>query len=186
MDINQASKDAENRMMKSIEALKNGLSKLRAGRAHPSLLEHIKVSYYGSDVPLSQVANVAVEGARSLTVSPWEKNLVPTIEKAIRMSELGLNPVTSGAVIRVPLPALNEERRKELIRLVKDEAETARVSIRNIRRDANTVLKDLLKEKKISEDDDRRAQANIQKMTDKYISEVDKLAAAKEADLMEV
>lgn len=184
--INPVNKDAEQRMLKCIDALKNELSKLRAGRAHPSLLEHVKVPYYGNDVPLNQVANVTIENARTLMVAPWEKNMVSAIEKAIRVAELGLNPSTAGNVIRVPLPALNEERRKELIKLVRDEAEKARVSIRNIRRDANTEYKNLLKDKKISEDEEKRAQATIQKLTDKSIEEVEKLIATKESDLMEV
>lgn len=186
MDINHITKDAEGRMLKSIESLKLELSKLRAGRANPSLLEQIKVPYYGNDVPLNQVANVTVENARTLIVSPWEKTMVQAIEKAIRTSELGLNPATAGQTIRVPLPALTEERRKELIRLVRDEVEKARVSVRNVRRDANNDFKNLLKDKNISEDDERRAQANIQKITDKYIAEIDKIFSAKETDLMEI
>ncbi len=184
--INQVSKDAEQRMLKCVDVLKNELSKLRAGRANPSLLEHIKVPYYGNDVPLNQVANVTVENARTLMVTPWEKNMVSVIEKAIRVAELGLNPSTAGHVIRVPLPQLNEDRRKELIKLVRDEAEKARVSIRNVRRDANNEYKNLLKDKKISEDEEKRAQAIIQKHTDKFIEEVEKLIIMKESDLMEV
>lgn len=184
--INDITKAAEQRMVKSVDALKAELAKLRAGRAHPSLLEHIKVSYYGNDTPLSQIANITIENSRTLLVTPWEKNMVTTIEKAICISELGLNPATAGNVIRVPLPALNEERRKELLRLVRDEVEQAKVSVRNIRRDANNDCKELLKEKKISEDDEHRAQAHIQKLTDKFIAEADKILAAKESDLMSV
>lgn len=184
--INQISKDAETRMTRALEVLKAELAKLRAGRAHPSLLEHLKVSYYGNDVPINQVANVTIENARTLAVTPWEKNMIPVVEKAIRTSELGLNPVTAGNVIRVPLPALNEERRKEMVKLVRDEGEKARVSIRNIRRDANNEFKNLLKDKKVSEDEEHRAQTNTQKLTDKFIAEVDKIIAAKEADLMAV
>lgn len=186
MAIDQTVKNAEMRMQKSIEALKAELAKLRAGRANPSLLEHIKVSYYGNDVPLNQVANVTIENARTLMVTPWEKSMTQAIEKAIRTSDLGLNPATAGTVIRIPLPSLTEERRKELIRLVREETEKARVSIRNVRRDANTEFKNLLKDKKISEDDERRAQTNMQKITDKFIAEIDKLLENKEKDLLEV
>ena len=184
--IQQMVIDAKNRMMKSIEVLKVDLSKLRTGRAHPSLLDHIKVSYYGNDVPLNQVANVTVENARALAVTPWEKAMVSVIEKAIRESDLGLNPATTGQVIRVPLPALTEERRKDLIRVVRDEIEQARVSIRSVRRDANNHFKELLKDKKISEDEERHAEATMQKLTDQYIADVDKIMATKEADLLEV
>ena len=185
MTTAQITKNAETKMVKSIDALKAELAKLRAGRAHPSLLEHIKVPYYGNDTPLNQIANITIENARTLMVTPWEKNMTQAIEKAIRTAELGLNPATAGQIIRY-LPALNEERRKELIKLVREEAEKARVSIRNIRRDANAELKDLLKEKKISEDDERRAQTNVQKLTDKFVVDVDKVLAEKEKDLMEV
>ncbi len=184
--INDIIKNAESRMVKSIEAVKSELAKIRTGRAHPSLLEHLKVSFYGTDTPLSQVASISVENARTLVITPWDKNMVSPIEKAIMTSDLGLNPASAGQVIRVPLPPLNEERRKSLVKIVRDEAEKARVSVRNIRRDANTETKDLLKEKKISEDDERRTEANIQKSTDKFIAEIDKILAAKEADLMEV
>lgn len=182
----QITKDAETRMHKCLEVLRGELAKLRAGRAHPSLLDQIKVPYYGNDTALNQVASISVENSRTLVVSPYEKSLLQAIEKAIRTSDLGLNPASAGTVIRVPLPALNEERRKELIRLVRDEGEKARVSVRNVRRDANNELKNLLKDKKISEDDERRAQANVQKLTDKIIEEIDKALTAKEADLMEV
>ncbi len=177
---------ARQRMGKSVEAFKTELSKIRTGRAHPSLLDHIKVDYYGSDVPLTQAANVAIEDGRTLTVTPWEKPMVQIIEKAIMKSDLGLNPNTAGTVIRIPMPALTEERRRDLVRVVRAEAEGARVAIRNIRRDANSDFKDLLKEKEISEDDERRAQEDIQKLTDKFIQEADALLAGKEAELMEI
>lgn len=184
--INDIKKDARSRMDKSIEALRQELTKLRTGRAHTSLLDHLHVSYYGSDVPINQVANVNVVDPRTLGVSPYEKSMVPDVEKAILNSGLGLNPVTSGTLIRVPLPALTEERRKDMIRVVRQEAEQARVAIRNIRRDANHSFKELLKEKEISEDDERRAQDEIQRLTDAKVAEVDKVLEAKEADLMEV
>lgn len=184
--IDDIKKDARVRMGKSVEALKQEFSKLRTGRAHTSLLDHITVSYYGADVPLNQVANVAVEDSRTLTVTPWEKTMVQPIEKAIITSDLGLNPATAGTVIRVPLPPLTEERRKDMVRVVRQEAEGARVAVRNIRRDANHHIKELLKEKEISEDDDRRGEEEIQKITDKYIAEIDELLANKEADLMSV
>lgn len=178
--------DAEKRMQKGIEAFKQEIAKLRTGRAHPSLLEHIRVDYYGNLTPLNQVANVVVADARTLTITPWEKKMVQAIEKAIMTSDLGLNPATSGEIIRVPLPALTEERRKELIKVVRNESETARVSIRNVRRDANNAFKESLKKKEITEDEERRASDNIQKLTDKYIAEVDKLLAAKETELMSI
>lgn len=184
--INEVSSDAEKRMVKSIEALKNDLTKLRTGRAHPSLLDHIKVPYYGVDTPLSQVANVSIENSRTLAVTTWEKDLTPAVEKAIRSSDLGLNPVATGTVIRVPLPPLTEERRRDLVKLIREEAENARVAVRNIRRDANQMIKELLKEKQITEDDERRAETSIQKLTDKYISEIDKIINAKESDLMAI
>ncbi|HVY53113.1 MAG TPA: ribosome recycling factor [Gammaproteobacteria bacterium] len=182
----QVIKEAEQRMVKSIEVFKQDMAKLRTGRAHPSILEHVKVDYYGNDTPLSQVANVNVGDARTLLISPWEKKMIPTIEKAILNAGLGLNPVTSGDVIRVPMPPLNEERRKELIKVVRTEAETARVSIRNVRRDANASFKELLKNKEITEDDERRLADQTQKLTDKFIAEVEQLLAAKETDLMAV
>ena len=184
--VNDIKKNATERMQKSIEALKHELIKLRTGRAHTSLLDHITVAYYGNEVPLSQVATVAVADARMLTVTPWEKPMVPIIEKAILTSDLGLNPATSGTVIRVPLPALTEERRRDMIKVVRSEAEGGRVAVRNIRRDANNELKTLLKDKKISEDDERRSQDDIQKLTDKYIGEIDALLESKERELMEV
>jgi ribosome recycling factor len=182
-DINQ---DAEVRMGKSIESLKSELTKLRTGRAHTSLLDHITVDYYGVETPLSQVATISVAEARMLTVTPWEKNMVQAIEKAIITSDLGLNPATSGTVIRVPLPPLTEERRKDMIKVVRHEGENAKIAIRNIRRDANGDFKDLLKEKEITEDEERQAEDAIQKLTDKYVAEVDKLLEAKEKDLMEI
>jgi ribosome recycling factor len=173
-------------MDKSIEALRVEMTKLRTGRAHTSLLDHITVEYYGSQVPLSQVSNINVEDSRTLTVSPWEKPMVQAIERAIMNSDLGLNPVTAGTVIRVPLPALTEERRKDMIRLVRQEAEGGRVAIRNIRRDALNDLKELMKEKLIGADDERRGQEEIQAITDKHIAEIDRVLAEKERDLMEV
>jgi ribosome recycling factor len=184
--IEDIQKRTTERMKKSIEALKHEFAKIRTGRAHPSLLEHIKVPYYGSEVSISQVANVAVEDSRTLTVTPWERNLVPVIEKAIMTSDLGLNPSTAGTVIRVPMPPLTEQRRRELVKVVRHEAESGRVSIRNIRRDANHELKTALKEKQISEDEERRIQEQIQKMTDQFIKEVDRLLEEKEADLLAV
>lgn len=184
--IDEIIADARSRMGKSVEAFKAELSKIRTGRAHPSLLDHIKVDYYGTEVPLTQAANVTIEDARTLTVSPWEKPMVSVIERAILTSDLGLNPNTAGTVIRIPMPPLTEERRRDLVRVVRAEAESARVAIRNIRRDANSDFRDLLKEKEISEDDDRRAQDEIQKLTDRFIQEADKLLAGKEAELMEI
>lgn len=182
--ISDIQQDAASRMVKSIEALQKAFSKIRTGRAHPSLLDQISVSYYGSESPLSQVANVTVEDARTLKVVPWEKGMVGAIEKAILSSGLGLNPATQGTVIRLPLPALTEERRRDLVKIVKNEAEQGRVAIRNIRRDANAAVKDALKEKLISEDDARQAEDKIQKLTDQYIKEVEKHLEEKEADLL--
>ena len=179
-------KDSEARMQKSIEAFKHETSKLRTGRAHPSLLEHIRVDYYGNETPLSQVANITIGDARTLVITPWEKRMTPAIEKAIMTSGLGLNPAAAGEIIRVPLPALTEERRKDLIKVVRNEAENARVSIRNARRDGNTALKELLKKKEIPEDEERRMTDSVQKLTDKFIAEVDHLLAAKETDLMAI
>jgi ribosome recycling factor len=184
--INDVTNDAEKRMAKTIEALKSDLTKLRTGRAHPSLLEHIKVSYYGTDTPLSQVANIAVEGSRTLTVTTWEKDMTAIVEKAIRSSDLGLNPSSAGTVIRVPRPSLTEERRRDLVKIIREQAEDARVAVRNIRRDANQMLKDLLKEKEITEDEERKGETNIQKITDKYIAEIDKIIEGKESDLMAI
>jgi ribosome recycling factor len=184
--IDDIKKDAKTRMGKSVESLVHELAKVRTGRAHPSLLDHIRVDYYGSEVPVSQVANINVEDARTLSVVPWEKNMVAVVEKAILTSDLGLNPMSAGTVIRVPMPPLTEERRKDLIRVVRHEAEGAKVAIRNIRRDANHDLKDLVKEKMISEDDERRGQDVIQDLTDQHIKQVDELLAEKEQDLMEI
>lgn len=179
-------KHAETRMRKSIESYKSEISKLRTGRASPALLEHIRVDYYGNEMPLNQVANINIQDARTLLITPWEKNMITAIEKAILNSDLGLNPTTAGPVIRVPLPPLNEERRKELTKVLKTEAETARVSIRNLRRDANTEIKELLKKKEITEDEERGIADEVQKITDKFVAEVDKLTAAKETDLMAI
>lgn len=184
--IDDIKSDAQTRMGKSVEAAKHELRKIRTGRAHPSLLDHVTVEYYGSEVPLSQVANVNVEDSRTLAITPWEKPMVQAIEKAIMTSDLGLNPSSAGTVIRVPLPPLTEDRRRDLIKVVRHEMESARVAIRNIRRDANSDFKELLKEKEISEDEERRAQDDIQKLTDKYVAEVDKLLEAKEAELLEI
>lgn len=184
--MQQVNKEAQTRMQKSIETLKTDLTKVRTGRANPGLLDHIKISVYGADTPLNQVANISVENARTLVVSPWDKSNVPAIEKAIISADLGLNPTTAGSVIRVPMPPLNEERRKELVKVVRDEAEGARVAIRNIRRDANQACKDLLKAKTISEDEERRGQTDVQKLTDKFIAEVDAMLKTKENELMEV
>jgi len=173
-------------MAKSVASLEQDLTKIRTGRAHTSLLDHITVPYYGSDVPLNQVSNVGVEDSRTLMITPWEKDMVAPIEKAIMNSDLGLNPSSAGTVIRVPLPALTEERRRDMIRVVRQEAEGGRVAIRNIRRDAIGDVKDLLKEKMIGEDDERRAGDDIQALTDKYIAQVDAALAEKEAELMEI
>ncbi len=184
--INDVKEDAQERMVKTIESLVQNLTKIRTGRAHPSLLENIKVSYYGTETPLQQVASITVADSRTLAISPWEKPMVQAIEKAILMSDLGLNPATSGTVIRIPLPPLTEERRKDLIKVVRQEGENSKVAIRNIRRDANSTLKEFLKEKEITEDDDRQGQDIIQKLTDKYVKEVDKVLEEKEKDLMEI
>jgi ribosome recycling factor len=184
--LNDIKKDAGARMAKSVAALQQELTKIRTGRAHTSLLDHITVEYYGSQVPLNQVANVGVEDSRTLTVTPWEKNMVPVIEKAIMTSDLGLNPQSAGTIIRVPLPPLTEERRKDMIRVVRNEAEGGRIAIRNIRRDALHEIKELLKEKKIGEDEERRAEGEIQVITDKYVAEIDQVLAEKEAELMEI
>ena len=184
--IDDIKKDASARMEKSIDALVHDLAKVRTGRAHPNLLDHITISYYGSDTPLKQVANVNVEDARTLAITPWEKTMVGPVEKAIMNSDLGLNPNTAGNTIRVPLPPLTEERRKDLIRLVRQETEQTRVAIRNIRRDANHDLKDLVKEKLISEDDEHRGQEIVQKLTDQYIKNADEILQQKEADLMAI
>ncbi|TXG95074.1 MAG: ribosome recycling factor [Rhodocyclaceae bacterium] len=179
-------KNTESKMQKSLEALKNDLAKIRTGRAHTGLLDHIQVEYYGSMVPLANVANVTLVDARTIGVQPWEKPMVGKVEKAIRDSDLGLNPATQGELIRVPMPALTEERRKELTKVVKHEGENAKVAVRNLRRDANAHLKDGVKSKDISEDDERRAQDDIQKLTDRYVAEIDKMLAQKESELMAV
>lgn len=184
--IDDIKKDAAERMGKTVAALEHELAKVRTGRAHPSLLDHITVSYYGSETPLNQVANVTVEDSRTLAITPWEKTMVGPIEKAIMNSDLGLNPNTAGTVIRVPLPPLTEERRRDLIKVVRQEAEHSRVAIRNIRRDANHDLKDLVKEKLISEDDERRGQEIIQNLTDQHIKEVEEVLKRKEEDLMSI
>jgi ribosome recycling factor len=184
--INDVKQDSEKRMKKAIESLGLDLAKVRTGRANAGLLDHVQVDYYGNPTPLTQIANVTTSDSRTLMVTPWEKNMVASIEKAILISGLGLNPATSGNAIRVPMPALTEERRKELIKVVKGEGEQAKVTIRNIRRDANNQLKDLVKDKQISEDDERRAGEVIQKLTDKYSADVDAMLTEKEKDLMEV
>jgi ribosome recycling factor len=184
--VEEIKKDARARMQKSVEALGHELSKVRTGRAHANLLDHIMVPYYGSDTPLNQVASISVADARTLMVSPWEKKIVPDIEKAIMQSDLGLNPVTAGDVIRVPLPALTEERRKEMTKIVRHEAENARIAIRNIRRDANHHLKALIKDEHLAKDAEFKAEDEIQKLTDQFIEEVDGVLAEKEKDLMEV
>ena len=184
--ISDVKKTAEQKMHKSLEALKTDLGKVRTGRAHTGILDHVTVDYYGTQMPLNQVANLTLLDARTIGISPWEKKMGAVIEKAIRDSDLGLNPAAQGDLLRVPMPALTEERRRELIKVVKGEGENAKVAVRNLRRDANHHLKDLLKQKAVSEDDERRAQDEIQKLTDKYIAEIDKLLAAKETDLMAV
>jgi ribosome recycling factor len=184
--IADVKKTAEQKMGKTLEALKHDLAKVRTGRAHTGLLDHIQVDYYGTPTPIPQVANVTLVDARTIGVTPWEKKLGPAIEKAIRDSDLGLNPASVGDVVRVPMPLLTEERRKELIKVVRHEGENARVAVRNVRRDAITHLKDLLKQKKVAEDEERRAQDDVQKLTDRFIGEVDKMLEVKEAELMAV
>ena len=186
MNITDVRKITEQKMQKSIEALKTDLGKVRTGRAHTGILDHVTVDYYGTPTPIPQVANVTLLDGRTIGVTPWDKKMTGAVEKAIRDSDLGLNPSTQGEVVRVPMPALTEERRKDLIKVVRHEAENARVAIRNLRRDAIHALKEALKEKSISEDNERRAQDDVQKLTDKYIAEADKTLAAKEADLMAV
>jgi ribosome recycling factor len=184
--LNDIKKTAEQKMQRALEVLKGNLGKVRTGRAHTGLLDHVMVEYYGSMVPIGQVGSVGLADARTITVQVWEKPMLAKIEKAIRDSDLGLNPSNSGDMIRVPMPALTEERRRDLIKVVRGEGEDAKVSVRNVRRDANDQLKKLLKDKEISEDDERRAQDEIQKLTDKYVAEVDKALQAKEADLMAI
>lgn len=186
MTIPDIKKNTDQKMQKSIEALKADLAKVRTGRAHPGILDHIQVDYYGNPTMLTQVANVTLIDARTIGVQPWEKKMVAVVEKAIRESDLGLNPSTQGDMIRVPTPPLTEERRKEMVKLAKNEAEDAKIAIRNIRRDANEALKRLLKDKACSEDDERRAQEEIQKLTDKFVSDIDKLVAEKEKEILTV
>jgi ribosome recycling factor len=184
--LEDVKKDAVERMQKCVVAFRNELKRLRTGRAHPSLLDHIRVDYYGNDVPLNQVANVALEDARTITITPWEKTMVQVIEKAIMKSDLGLMPATAGTVIRVPMPPLTEERRRDLVKVVRHEAENARVAVRNVRRDVMNELKDMLKEKLVSQDDDRRAQEEVQKLTDKHIADIEQVLAEKEKELMQI
>lgn len=184
--LDEIKKDAADRMSKSVDSLRQEMTKIRTGRAHTSLLDHITVEYYGSQAPLNQVSNVGVEDSRTLTVTPWEKDMVSVIEKAIMNSDLGLNPSSAGTVIRVPLPPLTEERRKDMIRVVRHEAEGSRIAVRNVRRDAISDIKDLLKEKMIGEDDEHRAEDEIQGITDKYVAEIDQVLAEKESELMEI
>jgi ribosome recycling factor len=179
-------KDANERMHKCVVSLQNDLKKLRTGRAHSSLIDHLKVDYYGTDTPLPQVARITVEDARTLAVTPFDKGMVQAIEKAIMKSDLGLNPMTAGMIIRIPMPAMTEERRKEMVKVVRHEAENGRVAVRNVRRDVLSDVKDLIKEKLISQDDERRAQDEIQKLTDKYVAEIDKELASKEKELMQI
>ena len=184
--INDVKKTAEQKMAKSVEALKHDLQKIRTGRAHTGLLDHIHVDYYGSQMPLSQVAGITLADARTIAVQPWEKKMIQVVERAIRDSDLGVNPATSGDVIRIPMPAMTEERRRDLTKVVHKEAETARIAVRNIRRDANEHLKKLLKDKQCSEDDERHALVDLQKLTDRFIAEIDQVMQAKEADLMAI
>ena len=186
MSVADVKKTADQKMHKSIETLKADLAKVRTGRAHVGILDHVMVDYYGNPTALNQVANLTLIDARTIGVQPWEKKMIAVVEKAIREADLGLNPATQGDIIRVPTPPLTEERRKEMVKLVKSEAETAKIAIRNVRRDANEGLKKLLKDKDCSEDDERRAQDDVQKLTDKFVAEVDKLAAEKEKELMTV
>ncbi|KAI3589461.1 Ribosome recycling factor [Cupriavidus sp. U2] len=186
MTVADTKKSAEQKMQKSIEAFRADLAKIRTGRAHTGLLDHVQVDYYGSPVPISQVANIGLGDARTITVQPWEKKMVQAVEKAIRDADLGLNPATMGDVIRVPMPPLTEERRKELIKVVKSEAEGAKVAVRNLRRDANEQFKKLVKDKTISEDDERRGTDDVQKLTDKYVGEIDRLVAEKEKEILTV
>jgi ribosome recycling factor len=186
MDLTEIRKSTEQKMHKSIEALKHDLAKIRTGRAHTGLLDHIQVDYYGSMVPLSQVSNVGLGDARTITVQPWEKKMLPVIEKAIRDSDLGLNPSSQGDMLRVPMPPLTEERRREMTKVVRHEGENARIAVRNLRRDAIHHLKELLKKKEVSEDDERRAQEEVQKLTDRFVGDIDKLVAEKEKELLTV
>jgi ribosome recycling factor len=184
--IEDLKKDARERMAKCVQSFQADMKKLRTGRAHPSLIEHLKVEYYGSEVPLQQVASIAVDEGRTLVISPWEKAVVQAIEKAIFKSDLGLTPMTAGTVIRIPMPPLTEERRREITKMLKADAENARVAVRNVRRDVMNDIKEMLKEKLISQDDERRAEGDIQKLTDKHVAEIEQLLAAKEKELMQV
>lgn len=186
MSVAEVQKTAEQKMHKSIEALKNDLGKVRTGRAHTGLLDHVMVDYYGNATPIPQIGSVSMMDARTLAVTPWEKKLLPAVEKAIRDSDLGLNPASDGDRVRVPMPALTEERRRDLIKVVRHEAENARVAVRNIRRDANNHLKDMLKKKEIPEDQERKGQDEVQKLTDRFIGDIDKILQQKEADLLAV
>ena len=184
--ISEVKQNTEQKMVKSVEALKANLAKVRTGRAHPGILDHIQVDYYGSPTPITQVANITLIDARTIGVTPWEKKMASTIEKAIRDSDLGLNPSTTGELVRVPMPSLTEERRRDLIKVVRGEGEDAKVAVRNVRRDANAELKTLLKDKQVAEDDERRAQDDVQKLTDRFIAEIDKALQVKEAELLAV
>jgi len=186
MDIAEIKKNTENKMDQSIAAFSNTLSKIRSGRANPGLLDHVMVEYYGNPTPLSQVANISLLDSRTISVQPWEKGLGPKIEKAIRESDLGLNPASMGDLIRVPMPPMSEERRKELTKVVKGEGEDSKIAVRNLRRDANESLKKLAKDKEISEDDERRSQDEVQKMTDRFVAEIDKIISDKEKEIMTV
>jgi len=184
--LDDLKKDARERMAKCVQNFQSDLKKLRTGRAHPSLIEHLRVDYYGSEVPLQQVASISVEDGRTLVDSPWEKTVVQAIEKAIHKSDLGLNPMTAGTIIRIPMPPLTEERRRDITKLLRHDAENARVAVRNVRRDVMNDIKELLKEKLVSQDDERRAEVEVQKLTDKYVADVDQLLAAKEKEVMQV
>jgi ribosome recycling factor len=184
--LDDIKKDARERMTKCVQTFQTDMKKLRTGRAHPSLIEHLKVDYYGNDTPLNQVANIAVEDGRTLVVSPWEKTMVQPIEKAIHKSDLGLNPMTAGTVIRIPMPALTEERRRDITKVLRQDAEGARVAVRNVRRDVLADIKELLKEKEISQDDEKRAEVEIQKLTDKHIADIEQALQAKEKEVMQV
>ncbi len=186
MTVADIKSNADQKMQRTIEAFKADLAKIRTGRAHTGLIDHIQVDYYGSSVPISQVANVTLIDARTIGVQPWEKKMVQLVEKAVRDSDLGLNPSTQGDVIRVPMPMLTEERRRELVKVVKNEAESAKIAVRNLRRDANEQSKKLVKDKEISEDDERRSQDDVQKLTDRYVAEIDKLVQIKEGEIMTV
>ncbi len=184
--LDDLKKDAQARMTKCVHTFQADLKKLRTGRAHPSLIEHLKVDYYGSEVPLQQIASINVEEGRTLVVSPWEKTVVSAIEKAIHKSDLGLNPMTAGTIIRIPMPPLTEERRRDITKVVRHDAESARVAVRNVRRDVMADIKEMLKEKLVSQDDERRAETEVQKLTDRHVAEIDQLLAAKEKEIMQV